>query len=140
MRAIDDVQTESHSVIEELMILANEQVAQELTRRRKPLLYRVHELPAPEAVEFLVTQLETLDVPTPPIPKTMTPKTAGELIGEIGAKVTEHVRRTGRGRAALTSLVLRSLKQAYLLERERRPRRPRERELLPLHIADPALP
>jgi ribonuclease R len=113
VRAIDDVQTESHTVIEELMILANEQVAQELTRRRRPMLYRVHEQPEPEAIKFLVAQLESLDVPTPPIPDHMTPKVAGELIGEIGAKVTEHVRRSGRGRAALTSLVLRSLKQAY---------------------------
>ena len=63
VRAIDDVQTESHTVIEELMILANEQVAQELTRRRRPLLYRVHEQPEPAAIEFLVSQLESLDVP-----------------------------------------------------------------------------
>jgi ribonuclease R len=113
VRAIDDVQTESHSLIEELMILANEQVAHELTRRRKPLLYRVHEQPEPAAIEFLVAQLESLDVPTPPVPDHITARRAGELIGQIGAKVMEHVGRTGHGRAALTSLVLRSLKQAY---------------------------
>ncbi len=111
--AIDDVQTEAHGVIEELMILANEQVAQELGRRRKPLLYRVHEEPEPAAVEFLVAQLESLDVPTPPVPKQMSPKEAGKLVGEIGLRVMEHVRLTGHGGAALTSLVLRSLKQAY---------------------------
>jgi len=33
-------------------------------------------------------------------------------VGEISRRVDEHVRRTGRGRRALTSLVLRSLKQA----------------------------
>jgi ribonuclease R len=113
VHAIDDVQTESHRLIEELMVLANEQVAQELTRRRRPMIYRVHEQPEPEAVRFLVSQLESLDVATPPIPDHMTAKTAGELVGTIGAMVTEHVRRTGHGRAALTSLVLRSLKQAY---------------------------
>jgi ribonuclease R len=113
VRAIDDVQTESHGLIEELMILANEQVAQELARRRRPLIYRVHEQPEPEAIKFLVSQLESLDVPTPPIPDHLTPRAAGELIGAIGAKVMEHVRRTGHGRAALTSLVLRSLKQAF---------------------------
>ena len=43
----------------------------------------------------------------------MGPQQAGELMGEISHSVAEHVRRTGRGRAALTSLVLRSLKQAY---------------------------
>jgi ribonuclease R len=33
-------------------------------------------------------------------------------VGEISRRVDEHVRRTGRGRIALTSLILRSLKQA----------------------------
>jgi ribonuclease R len=95
------------------MILANEQVAGELERRRKPTLYRVHEQPEPAAVEFLVAQLESLEVPTLPIPRHMTPRVAGELVGTIGTSVAEHIRRTGHGREALTSLVLRSLKQAY---------------------------
>jgi ribonuclease R len=112
VRAIDDVQTESHAVIEELMILANEQVAGELERRRLPTLYRVHEQPEPTAIEQLVRQLESLDVPTPPIPEHMTPRVAGEVAGAIAARVAEHVSRTGRGQEALTSLVLRSLKQA----------------------------
>jgi ribonuclease R len=38
---------------------------------------------------------------------------ATELIGAISQKVQEHLRRTGHGRLALGSLVLRSLKQAY---------------------------
>src|SRR5205823_6242937 len=38
-------QTESHRMIEHLMIAANEQVAQLLTARRVPTLYRVHERP-----------------------------------------------------------------------------------------------
>ncbi len=38
-------QTESHRMIEHLMIAANEQVAQFLTARRVPALYRVHERP-----------------------------------------------------------------------------------------------
>jgi ribonuclease R len=63
-------------------------------------------------VERLVDQLASLDVPTPPVPETISPQQAGELVGEISRLVEAHVRRTGRGRAALTSLVLRSLKQA----------------------------
>ena len=42
-------QTESHSLIEQLMILANEQVAGYLADRRLPTLYRVHERPEPTA-------------------------------------------------------------------------------------------
>jgi ribonuclease R len=108
-----EAQTESHSLIEQLMILANEQVASYLAERGAPTLYRVHERPNPQSVEWVVKQLASLEVPTPPVPKNMTPQQAGELAGEISRVVAEHVRRTGRGQASLTSLVLRSLKQAY---------------------------
>ncbi len=110
-------QTESHSLIEQLMILANEQVAGYLAERGAPTLYRVHERPSPQSIEHLVDQLASLEVPTPPVPKNMSPQQAGELAGEISRMVAEHVRRTGRGGSALTSLVLRSLKQAYYTPR-----------------------
>ena len=58
-------QTESHRVIEHLMIAANEQVAGLLEERRVPALFRVHERPDAPAVERLVDQLESLGVPTP---------------------------------------------------------------------------
>jgi ribonuclease R len=108
-----EAQTESHTLIEQLMILANEQVATLLAERRLPTLYRVHEKPDPARVEFLIQQLESLDVPTPPAPEQMSPQQAADLVGEVSRVVAEEVRRSGRGRAAFTSLVLRSLKQAY---------------------------
>jgi ribonuclease R len=43
----------------------------------------------------------------------MSPQQAADLVAECSHLVDEHVRRTGHGRAGLTSLVLRSLKQAY---------------------------
>jgi ribonuclease R len=43
----------------------------------------------------------------------MSASQAAELIGAISRRVEEHVQRTGRGRLALSALVLRSLKQAY---------------------------
>ncbi|MCA1682389.1 MAG: RNB domain-containing ribonuclease [Actinobacteria bacterium] len=106
-------QTESHSLIEHLMIAANEQVARLLEAGKHPAVYRVHEQPDPARVDRLVVQLASLEVPTPPVPGTMSPSEAGELVGEISQAVDRHVRATGRGRLALTSLVLRSLKQAY---------------------------
>jgi ribonuclease R len=102
-------QTESHSLIEQLMILANEQVAGYLADRRLPTLYRVHERPEPAAVAFLADQLASIDVPTPPVPKTMTPQQAADLSAEISRIVA----RESRGRRSLGVLVLRSLKQAY---------------------------
>jgi ribonuclease R len=107
-------QTESHRVIEHLMITANEQVAKLLSDRRIPTLYRVHERPEGSAVERLAAQLASLGVPTPPIPKgELTPEQAATAVGEISQAIASFVVRTGRGQRALSSLVLRSLKQAY---------------------------
>ena len=111
--AAEDVeQTEAHGLIEELMILANEQVALNLQNARRPAIFRVHEQPDPDSVEFLVAQLESLDIPTPPLPQQFGPTEAGRLVGEISVKLTEYMRATSRGGRALPSLVLRSLKQA----------------------------
>jgi ribonuclease R len=113
--AIEPVeQTESHRLIEHLMIAANEQVAGVLDERGVPTLYRVHERPDGQAVERLIDQLESLGVPTPPIPKGhLTPQQAADAVGDASRLVDQWVKRTGSGQAALTSLVLRSLKQAY---------------------------
>jgi ribonuclease R len=108
-----DEQTESHRLIEHLMILANEQVAEFLAERKVPTLYRVHERPDPRAVESLVAKLESLDVPTPAIPDEMTPQQAADAVGEISRTVADYVRRSGRGAAIFPSLVLRALKKAY---------------------------
>jgi ribonuclease R len=107
-------QTESHRLIEHLMIAANEQVARALDEARVPALYRVHERPEGAAIERLIDQLASLDVPTPPMPKAhLTPQQAAQLVGDVSQLVSEWVARTGRGQRGLTSLVLRSLKQAY---------------------------
>ena len=107
-------QTESHRLIERLMIAANEQVAGFLEEQRIPTLYRVHERPEAPAVQRLIEQLASLGVPTPPVPKGhLTPQQAAEVVAEASRLVADWVTRTGHGRRALTSLVLRSLKQAY---------------------------
>jgi ribonuclease R len=115
------VQTESHRLIERLMIAANEQVASFLEERRIPALYRVHERPEGSAVQRLIEQLESLGVPTPAVPGgVLTPQQAADVISEASALVAQWVdRHEGRGRRALTSLVLRSLKQAYYDARNR---------------------
>jgi ribonuclease R len=110
-------QTEAHKLIEHLMILTNERVAEVLVQRRIPTLYRVHEQPEPERIAYLVEQLADLGVPTPPVPERMSPTQAGELVGEISRAVAREAARRGHGRDAYTSLVLRSLKQAYYSER-----------------------
>jgi ribonuclease R len=112
-------QTESHRLIEHLMIAANEAVATLLETRRLPALYRVHEGPEPARVERLIEQLASLDVPTPPLPERLTPQQAGDAVTEAAVLVDREVRRRGHGRIAFTSLVLRSLKQAHYSPRNR---------------------
>jgi ribonuclease R len=136
-------QTESHRLIEHLMIAANEAVAQHLAECKAACLYRVHERPEPERVKRLIGQLASLGVPTPPVPERMSQSQAAELMGEVSQRVERYVRSAldraaagqpigsrkdadglggGKtdakvgpwgGRIGLTSLVLRSLKQAY---------------------------
>lgn len=110
-------QTEAHRLIERLMILANEQVARLLERKRVPTVYRVHAQPDPGRIERLVEQLHALGVPTPPLRQGLAPARAGEVAAEASRLVIEEARRRGHGREAYTSLVLRSLMQASYSDR-----------------------
>ncbi len=104
----------AHMLVEELMILANEAVAELLGSRRREALYRVHDPPEAQSIARLLGVLADLGVPTPPVPDPdhLTPTDAARLAAEISEHVTDYVRRTGRGVAAFPPLVLRSLKQA----------------------------
>ena len=110
-------QTEAHRLIEHLMILCNEQVADLLEKRGSPTLYRVHEQPDPSRVDRLLDQLAAIEVPAPGSKQGMSPTEAGDLVGEISRWVAREARRRGHGAGALGSLVLRSLKQAYYTEK-----------------------
>ncbi len=106
------IQTESHRLIEHLMIAANGAVAALCSERGLPTLYRIHERPESESVERLLDQLASLGVPTPATAKHLSSTEAGELVAAASLAVDEHVKRTGSGRLGLTYLVLRSLRQA----------------------------
>jgi ribonuclease R len=110
-------QTESHRLIERLMILTNEQVAQRLERERVPAIYRVHAQPDPTRIERLVEQLAALGVPTPPLGQGLSAQQAGLIAAEASRLAGREASRRGHGRGAYTSLVLRSLKQAQYSER-----------------------
>jgi ribonuclease R len=110
-------QTEAHRLIERLMILTNEQVAELLRRRRVPAIYRVHAQPDPARVERLVEQLAALGVPTPPLGQGLSAQEAGKVAAEASRLARREAARRGHGREAYTSLVLRSLEQAVYSER-----------------------
>jgi ribonuclease R len=102
----------AHSLVEELMILANEAVAGLLGGRKREALYRVHERPEPQSVELLLAKLAGLEVPTPPVPEQLTPGEAAKLAARASERIAEYTEQSGRGRQAFPSLVLRALKQA----------------------------
>jgi ribonuclease R len=110
-------QTEAHRLIERLMILTNERVAEQLERRRVPAIYRVHERPDPLRIERLVEQLAALGIPTPPLREGLSPQQAAEVAAEASRLARREAARRGQGEEAYTSLVLRSLKQARYSER-----------------------
>jgi ribonuclease R len=111
-RAWLESEPQAHALVEELMILANEAVAELLARHRADALFRVHERPDPQAIELLVAKLAGLQVPTPPVPEDLTPADAARLASEISVRVSDYVVSASRGREAFPALVLRSLKQA----------------------------
>ncbi len=115
--AVAQRQTEAHRLIEQLMVLTNEQVAQMLEQHRTPTLYRVHEQPDPERIERLVEQLASLGIPAPPIPDGMGPSEAGAIAAEASRSVARVAERRGHGKIPYGSLVLRSLKPARYSEK-----------------------
>ncbi len=104
----------AHRLVEELMIRANEAVAELLSSRRREALFRVHERPDPQAIALLIRKLGDLGVPTPPTPELdeLSPATAANVAARAAELVTDYATRSGRGREAFPALVLRSLKQA----------------------------
>ena len=111
-RAWIEAEPLAHSLVEEMMILANEAVAGLLGARKREALYRVHERPDPQSVELLLAKLAELEVPTPPVPEHLTPGEAAKLAARVSERVAEYTEQSGRGREAFQALVLRALKQA----------------------------
>ena len=64
-RVIMPQRLESHRLIEEFMILANVAAAETCERAKVPLIYRVHDEPAPEKINALREFLTTLDISLP---------------------------------------------------------------------------
>ena len=101
-RAEDPGVKRAYSMIEELMLLANELVARFLGERKSPGVYRVHGLPDEEKLERLGNAAETLQVAVDI-----------DLLREPGgiprflARIQKHPKKT-----VLEMLLLRSLKQA----------------------------
>jgi len=110
-------QSESHALIEEFMIAANEAVARFLERRQGDCIYRVHEEPDAAAVDALFDLLGELGIPTPPFSlKNGTPEMAGAAIRDLLRSLPQKLTEQQRNRSVFGEIILRSLKQARYLE------------------------
>ncbi|MHB0866245.1 MAG: ribonuclease R family protein [Thermoleophilia bacterium] len=110
-------ESESHALIEEFMIAANEAVARFLERRKSECIYRVHEEPDAQAVDSLFELMADLGIATPPFSLAGgTAQAAGEAIREMLRRLPAVLSEQQRDRSVFGELVLRSLKQAIYLE------------------------
>ncbi len=101
---------DSHRLVEEFMITANELVARRLAERKLPCLYRVHEPPDPEGVENVNFKLRTID-------KSLAiPPSANRLSPAAYADVIERAEELNLGELA-SLIVVQSMKRAlYSIE------------------------
>jgi ribonuclease R len=136
-RAWKESEPTAHRLIEELMIAANEAVAELLSSRKREALYRVHERPDPIAIELLLKKLADLGVPTPPAPEQLSPATAAQVAADVSERADP--RGAPPRRRGISSLVLRLLKQARSPGEPRR-RGPGEPGVLPLTSLIAAIP
>lgn len=96
---------ETHRLIEDFMILANEVVDREASRRRLPFIRRVHEPPDPSRVEKLRGFLGGLGVRVPEEPS---PRDLQGALAKFAGRPEEGL---------VSTIVLRSMKQARYSEK-----------------------
>ncbi|MCL4472392.1 MAG: VacB/RNase II family 3'-5' exoribonuclease [Actinobacteria bacterium] len=110
-------QSESHALIEEFMIAANEAVARFLEQKQGNCIYRVHEEPDAAAVESLFDLLDDMGIPVPVFSLAKgSPQQAGRAIRDLLRSLPRVLSEQQRDRSVFGEIVLRSLKQARYLE------------------------
>ena len=131
---------ESHALVEELMIVANEAVAELLSSRRREALYRVHERPDPQSVQLLLAKLAELDVPTPAAPDELAPALASKVVAEASDGIDRLCPAHRPGPGGFSGARPPQPEAGALRPPQPRPLRPRQHCVLPLHEPDPPLP
>lgn len=92
---------DSHRLVEDFMLLANEIVANEAARRRLPILYRVHDSPSAQKLETLREFLRSLGQTLPK--RTIKPTDLEQVLGRVRGRPEENL---------VNTVVLRSMKRA----------------------------
>jgi ribonuclease R len=100
---------ESHRLIEEFMIAANEAVSEWVMKQKLPFLYRIHEDPEQSSIEKFLVTAKGLGLVTDRINlKEITPKLISDLVRNFQGHESHYL---------LNQQLLRSLKQAIYSER-----------------------
>ncbi len=99
---------DSHRLIEEFMVIANETVAKQFCADQIPFVYRVHEKPTVEKTKAVLAVLNGLGLAVPPMPKDITAQYIQSLLLLIKGKPYEE---------ALSKIILRSLQKAVYREK-----------------------
>ena len=98
--------SESNSIIEEFMLLANETVAKHMSEKALPAVYRVHEEPSAEKIERLLTVLTFLGIQSA-LSEGRKPKDFQKIVKESKGMEKENI---------INYIVLRSMSKAQYSE------------------------
>ncbi len=101
-KVVTPARLDAHKLIEEFMIQANVAAAEELEKRKSPLLYRVHENPSPEKLKALASFLKTIGRDWT-MGETVKPAQFNKLLHSVKGEDYEHL---------VHSIVLRTQAQA----------------------------
>ncbi|VAV98544.1 3'-to-5' exoribonuclease RNase R [hydrothermal vent metagenome] len=93
---------DAHKLVEEFMIQANVAAAESLEKHKVPVIYRIHDAPAPEKLIALADFLKTLDL-TGPKGQVVKPANFNSILAKVAGGEYEHV---------VNQVVLRSQSQA----------------------------
>ena len=105
-------ESESHRLVEECMLLANNAVGARLSQAGAVGIFRVHDHPDTVSIVELVAMFERLGVPTPALPESFAGPEAAQIASEIARMAITYTESRGRGRNAFPPRVLRALQQA----------------------------
>ncbi|WHL49849.1 RNB domain-containing ribonuclease [Mycoplasmopsis bovis] len=77
---------ESEKMIEDFMVRANEEVAKFITDLKLPMMYRIHEVPSEEKIEYFIDVLKSLKINISLNRKHITPLSFQKVINQINSQ------------------------------------------------------
>lgn len=77
---------ESEKMIEDFMVRANEEVAKFITDLKLPMMYRIHEVPSEEKIEYFIDVLKSLKINVSLNRKHITPLSFQKVINQINSQ------------------------------------------------------